>query len=67
MDYEDYYCESFAPIKAIEMLTDIVYEKANNDWNVFSQMSREQGNELLSLNFAINLCAKYLLNIREKM
>ena len=64
MDYEDYLAESYRPIKAIEVLSDIIYTKSNEDWNIFSQMTREQGEELLSINFAINLCAKHLLRKR---
>ena len=64
MEYEDYLAESYRPIKAIEVLSDIIYTKSNEDWNIFSQMTREQGEELLSINFAINICAKHLLRKR---
>lgn len=66
MDYEDYLAESYTPMKAVEVLSDVIYEKANNDWNIFSQMTRKQGEELLALNYAINLCAKHLLKTRQK-
>ena len=65
MDYEDYLAESYAPIKAIEVLSDIIYDKSNNDWNIFSEMTREHGNELLAINYAIKLCAKQLLHQRQ--
>ena len=64
MEYEDYLTECYRPIKAIEVLSDIIYTKSNEDWNIFSQMTREQGEELLSINFAINICAKHLLRKR---
>ena len=66
MDYEDYLAESYRPIKAIEVLSDIIYTKSNEDWNIFSQMTRKQGEELLALNYAIKLCAKHLLNKRQE-
>jgi len=64
MDYEDYLAEIYRPLKAIEVLSDIIYIKSNEDWNIFSQMTRENGEELLALNFAINICTKHLLNKR---
>ena len=64
MDYEDYLSVSYRPLKAIEVLSDIIYIKSNEDWNLFSQMTRENGEELLSINYAIKLCAKDLLNQR---
>ena len=69
MEYEDYLAEAYRPLKAIEVLSDIIYTKSNEDWDIFSQMTREQGEELLSINFAINLCAKHLLRkeLAEKL
>jgi hypothetical protein len=64
MDYEDYLSVSYRPLKTIEVLSDIIYIKSNEDWNIFSQMTRENGEELLSINYAIKLCAKDLLNQR---
>lgn len=64
MDYEDFLAEIFTPLKSIEVLTDVIYEKCNDDWRIFSQMNREHGEELLAINYAINLCAKNLLQKR---
>ena len=67
MDYEDYLACSFTPMKAIEILSDIIYSKSNEDWNLLSEkMTREQFHELLALNYSIKLCAKHLLYHRQK-
>ena len=66
MDYEDYLAESYTPIKAIEVLSNIIYQKCNEDWNIFSQMTREHGEELIALNYAIKLCARHLLKVRNQ-
>ena len=67
MDYELYLAENYTPMKAIEVLSDVIYCKCNDDWNIFSdKMTREKGEELLALNFAIKLCARYLLSERQK-
>lgn len=65
-DYEEYIADCYTPMKAVEVLSDVIYEKANNDWNIFSQMTRKHGEELLALNYAIKLCAKHLLTVRQK-
>ena len=66
MDYEDFVACSYTPMKAIEILSDIIYFKCNEDWNIFSEkMTREKGDELLALNYAIKLCAKNLLDKRN--
>ena len=65
MDYEDYLACSFTPIKAIEILSNIIYTKCNEDWNLLSdKITREHFQELLALNYSIKLCAKHLLNKR---
>lgn len=65
MDFEDYLTVTYTPIKAIEVLSDVIYVKSNEDWNVFSQMTRAQGEELLALNYTIKLCVKRLLELRK--
>ena len=66
MDYEDFVACSYTPLNAIELLSDIIYLKCNEDWNIFSdKMTREKGDELLALNYAIKLCAKNLLAKRN--
>ena len=68
MDFEDYYVNCYTPIKAIEILSDIIYLKCNGDWNIFSEkMTRKKGEELLALNYAIKLCARQLLNSRNNI
>ena len=66
MDYEYYLAESYTPMKAIEVLSDIIYAKSNEEWNIFSEMTRNDGKELLALNYAIKLCVKDLLRKRQK-
>ena len=36
MDYEDYLALTYTPLKAIEALSDIIYEKCNEEWYMFS-------------------------------
>ena len=65
MDFEDFLSEIYTPIKTIELITDIIYTKCNEDWEFFSEVqNRTQVEELLCLNFAIDLCAKKLLKQR---
>ena len=66
MDYEDFLSEIYAPIKSIELLSDIIYTKANEDWNLLSSCSnRNDFDELMALNFLIGLCAQHLQQFRE--
>ena len=67
MDLEDFLAITYTPIKAVEILTNIIYEKSNNDWGLYSCGNRrEEMEELLAINFAIKLCARYLLKIRHE-
>ena len=67
MDYEDFLINIYTPLRAIEIITDIIYTKCNEDWEIFdNKLKRKDSEELLALNFAINICAKYLLNKRAK-
>lgn len=66
MDYEDYLSEIYTLIKGIWFLSEIIYEKANNDWNFLeSDTNRESFEELIALNYLIGLSAKELLNLRK--
>ena len=66
MDYEDFLSMIYIPLKSIEVLTDIIYTKCNEDWDMFTgENSRLSANELLAINFAIELCTKHLLNLRD--
>ena len=52
MDYEDFLCEIYKPLKAIEVLSDIIYDKANEDWNLLSDDTpRNDFDELIALNY----------------
>lgn len=67
MDYETFLIELYIPLKAIEILSSIIYEKANNDWEFLSSnTTREAFDELIALNFIIGLLAKHLLNFRNE-
>ena len=67
MDYEDFLVELYTPLKAIKFLSDVIYDKANNDWEFNSQnANRENFDELIATNFLIGLTAKYLIDFRKK-
>ena len=67
MDFEDYLALTYTPLKSIEILSNIIYDKCNDDWDFFSgETSRENAEELLAMNFAIRLCTKHLLNFRQE-
>ena len=63
MDYESYLAEEHTPLVAIQLLSDIIYEKCNEDWDMFfyNKQSKEDREELLALNYVIKLCAEKLL------
>lgn len=65
MDYEDFLAEIYTPLKSIEMLTKVIYLKCNEDWDVFSKLGREYGEEILAFNHAISACAENLINLRN--
>lgn len=68
MDLEDYLALTYTPLKAIEILNKMVYEKCNDGWDMFSgENRRESAEELLAINFAIKLCTKHLLINRENI
>ncbi len=67
MDYEDFLSMIYTPLKSIELLTDVIYTKCNEDWDMFTgENSRLNADELLAINFAVKLCAKHILEFREK-
>ena len=68
MDLEDYLSLSYTPLKAIESITNIIYLKCNENWNIFdNKITREDCEELLALNFAVKLCAKTMLKNRQNI
>lgn len=67
MDYEDYLALTYTPLKAIEVLTDTIYEKCNDEWYMFSgENNRQNVENLLANNFAIKLCTKHLFDMRQE-
>ncbi len=68
MDYESFLSEIYTPLIAIEILSDIIYQKCNDNWNIFSNnVTKESAYELLALNYAVNICAKSLLSMRDNI
>lgn len=65
MDCESYLSEMYSTMKAIELLSDIIYTKSNEDWNLYCKMDRKDADELLALNSAISICIKELLQKRK--
>ena len=66
MDLEDYLTMTYTPLKSIEILNSLIYEKCNEVWDMFSgEESRKNAEELLALNFAIKLCTKHLIKSRR--
>ena len=66
MDYEDFLVEIYTPLKSIEILSEIIYDKANNDWDFLSENTkRENFDEMIALNYLIGLSAKELLKNRK--
>lgn len=67
MELEDYLSLTYTPLKTVKTLTEIIYQKCNEDWNMFSgENQRNNTEELLAINFAIKLCADYLLKFRQE-
>ena len=66
MDYEDFLSELYTPLKSIDLLSQIIYEKCNNDWEFLNEKTpRENFDELIALNYLIGLVAKQLLENRK--
>ena len=65
MDFENVFTEMYTPLKLVELISDIIYKKCNEDWDILSGNTRSDAEELLALNFAIKICANHLLKIRQ--
>ena len=67
MDFEDFLITIYRPLKAIEVLTDIAYEKGYCDWGLLSgNIERENADKLISILYAINLCTEEVMKIRQQ-
>lgn len=67
MDHEDYLALTYTPLKAIEILSDIIEEKCNEEWYMFSgDNNRQNAEKLVAVNFAIQLCTKHLCNMQKE-
>ena len=52
MDYESFLSYIHTPLKSIELISDIIYNKYNEEWEfIKNENSKEHAQELLSLNF----------------
>ena len=66
MDYESFLSYIYTPLKSIELLSDTIYNKYNEEWDfIENEKSRTHVQELLSLNFSIKQVTKYLLQLRD--
>jgi len=43
MEYEDYLSTTYIPLKLIDVLSDIIYNKCNVDWSMFFNGNRVCG------------------------
>lgn len=67
MDYETFLSYIYTPLKSIELLSQTIYNKHNEEWDFAkNEESRKQVQELLSLTFSIKQVARYLLKLRKK-
>ena len=67
MDYESFLSYIHTPLKSIELLSNTIYYKYNEEWDfIKNEESRKHIQELLSLTFSIKLAARYLLNLKEE-
>lgn len=67
MDYETFLSYIYTPLKSIELLSNTIYNKYNEEWDfIENEDSRKQVQELLSLTFSIKQVTRYLLKLRKK-
>lgn len=67
MDYESFLSYIYTPLKSLELLSNTIYNKYNEEWEfIENEKSRKHVQELLSLNFSIKQVTKYLLKLREE-
>lgn len=67
MDYESFLSYIYTPLKSLELLSNTIYNKYNDEWEfIENEKSRKHVQELLSLNFSIKQVTKYLLKLREE-
>ena len=64
-DLEYFLNDIYTPLKTIENITDIIQWRADNEWDFLQPETREQGEELLCFNYAINQIVKHLLRMRQ--
>lgn len=62
--FENYLSELYTPLSTIKLISNLIFEKANSDWDFF-ETNREQCEEMLSLVFAIKTISKNLLDSRQ--
>ena len=67
MEYEEFLCNIYTPLKSIELLSDWIYTKYNKEWNFSSvELKYKSQDELLAINYLIGLCARNIIEIRNR-
>lgn len=64
MDYEDFLTDLYIPLMSIRVVSEIICEKINSEWDFF-ETNREQSEEMITLVFAIKTMADKLLEKRK--
>lgn len=64
MDYEDFLTEIYTPLVTIRVISEMIFEKTNEDWKFFER-NREECEEMFSLVYAIRLMSENLLTVRK--
>ena len=64
MDYEDFLTEIYTPLVTIRVISEMIFEKTNEDWKFF-ETNREECEEMISLVYAIRLMSENLLTVRK--
>lgn len=64
-NYEDFLTDLYTPLTAIRVVSGLIFEKVNNDWDFF-ETNRKQCEELLSLVFAIKTVSEKMLETRKR-
>ena len=62
--YEDFLTDLYTPLTAIRVVSGLIFEKVNNDWDFF-ETNREQCEELISLVIAIKTVTDKILETRK--
>lgn len=64
MDYEEFLTDLYTPLMSIRVVSEIICEKINNDWD-FLETNREQCEEMIAFVFAIKIMINKLFEKRN--